>query len=256
MKSIILAAGRGERLRPITDTVPKCLVPVNGRPILEYQLAALSGSGIRKCVIVVGYLASQVEERFGSSYGGMDISYVLNQDFSSTNNMYSLWLSRHEVDDDILLLEGDLLFEAGIISDLLNTRFLDTAVLDNFDLSMDGTVVIGRGNQAARMVLKVKQTAEFDYSGALKTVNIYTFSKATMNEFVLPCAADYISSGDKNQFYEAVIADLIDRGDLTLRIHLTDGRLWREIDTPDDLIRAEADFQEAGLSWTDSSPYK
>ena len=249
MKAIILAAGRGQRLRPITDTVPKCLVPVNGRPILEYQLAALSGSGIRKCVVVVGYLASQIEQRFGSSYGGMDISYVFNPEFSSTNNIYSLWLARHEVDDDILLLEGDLLFEKDIIAELLSTRLLDTAVLDNFDLSMDGTVVIPMGNQAVRMVLKANQMAGFDYSDALKTVNIYTFSKATINESILPSAGDYISSGHRNQFYEAVIANLIDRGDLTLRIHLTNGRLWREIDTPGDLIRAEADFQEASLSW-------
>jgi NDP-sugar pyrophosphorylase family protein len=249
MKAIILAAGRGQRLRPITDTVPKCLVPVNGRPILEYQLAALSGSGIRKCVVVVGYLASQIEQRFGSSYGGMGISYVFNPEFSSTNNIYSLWLARHEVDDDILLLEGDLLFEKDIIADLLNARLLDTAVLDNFDLSMDGTVVIPMGNQAVRMVLKANQTAGFDYSDALKTVNIYTFSKATISESILPSAGDYISSGQRNQFYEAVIANLIDRGDLTLGIHLANGRLWREIDTPDDLIRAEADFQEASLSW-------
>ena len=58
---------------------------------------------------------------------------------------------------------------------------------------------------------------------------------------------DYISSGHRNQFYEAVIADLIDRGDLTLGIHRTEGRLWREIDTPSDLIKAEADFKGAGL---------
>ena len=247
MKAIILAAGRGQRLRPITDTVPKCLVPVNGRPILEYQLLALSRSGITKCVIVVGYLASQIEQRFGSRYGGMDISYIVNQDFSSTNNIYSLWLARHEVDDDILLLEADLLFDAGIIADLINARFLDTAVLDDFDPSMDGTVVIGRYNQAVSMVLKAKQMGDFDYSGALKTVNIYVFSKATMNGSILPCVGDYISSGHRNQFYEAVIADLIDRGDLTLGIHRTEGRLWREIDTPSDLIKAEADFKEAGL---------
>ena len=177
----------------------------------------------------------------------MDISYVVNQDFSSTNNIYSLWLARHEVDDDILLLEADLLFDAGIIADLINARLLDTAVLDDFDPSMDGTVVIGRDNQAVSMVLKAKQMGDFDYSGALKTVNIYIFSKATMNGSILPCVGDYISSGHRNEFYEAVIADLIDRGDLTLGIHRTEGRLWREIDTPSDLITAEVDFKEVDL---------
>ena len=115
MKAIILAAGMGTRLLPITLSVPKCLVPVNSKPILEHQLDALLKAGVRDTILVVGYLSELIFDKYGTRYGGMNIHYVRNQIYDRTNNLYSLWLARLHLDNQVLLLEGDLFFEAELL---------------------------------------------------------------------------------------------------------------------------------------------
>ena len=108
MKAVILAAGMGTRLRPLTMSFPKCLVPVNSKPILEHQLEALLTAGVRDVILVVGYLSELVSGNYGIRYGDMNIHYVQNHMYDRTNNIYSLWLARQHLDNQVLLLEGDL----------------------------------------------------------------------------------------------------------------------------------------------------
>ena len=111
MKAIILAAGMGTRLRPITSSIPKCLVPVNSKPILEHQFEALLLAGIRDVILVVGHLAELLFYKYGTSYGSLNIDYVENPRYDRTNNIYSLWLARQHLNSQVLLLEGDLVFD-------------------------------------------------------------------------------------------------------------------------------------------------
>ena len=117
MKAMILAAGMGTRLHPITKSIPKCLVPVNSKPILEHQFEALLLAGIRDVVLVVGHLAELLSEKYGSSYGGMNIHYVENRQYDRTNNIYSLWLARQHLNSQVLLLEGDLVLNPNCCKD-------------------------------------------------------------------------------------------------------------------------------------------
>jgi len=93
-KAVILAAGIGDRLRPFTDTHPKCLVIVAGVPILENALRRLSEVRTKDVVIVVGHFGDMIKDRFGHDYAGMELTYVESEDFRTTNNIYSLWLAR------------------------------------------------------------------------------------------------------------------------------------------------------------------
>ena len=128
MKSaVILAAGQGLRLRPLTDKIPKCLAAVHGKSIMSYQLAALERAGIQRCVMVVGYMAGLVRDKFGSQYNAMELSYVENKCYAETNNLYSLWLAREQIADDILLLECDIIFEDSVLSELIESPILETA---------------------------------------------------------------------------------------------------------------------------------
>ena len=120
MQAVILAAGQGSRLRPLTDHCPKCLVKVQGRSLLQYQLEALRTARISECVIVVGHRADQVRAAFGSRFGDLSITYVENDVFDRTNNIYSLWLARKAITQDVLLLEGDLIFDPELLVDLLD----------------------------------------------------------------------------------------------------------------------------------------
>ena len=177
MKAVILAAGQSTRLRPLTDHLPKCLVGVHGKPLLQYAMESLVQAGIQHCVIVVGYLGDQVQQQFGSQFGNVRLTYVINERYMETNNLYSLWLGRHELDDDILLLECDILFDVGLLNDVTQTGFPDVAVVDRFQSPMDGTVILAGRGVAKCMVLKSEQGINFDYSHALKTVNIYRLSQ-------------------------------------------------------------------------------
>ena len=242
MKAVILAAGRGTRLRPLTDYLPKCLVQVHGKSLLQYQMESLERAGIRDCIIVVGYLGEQVQQRFGPRFGNVRITYVTNELFGQTNNIYSLWLARQEMDDDILLLEGDLLFDEALLRDLDLSQCPDVAVVDGFNSSMDGTIILAQEGLTTSMVLKSKQPVGFDYQSALKTVNIYVLCRETMRQRFLPALDRYVAQGLTGEFYEAVIAQLVSQGDLRLAVHLTGSRKWTEIDTEEDLRQAERMF--------------
>ena len=251
MRGVILAAGRGTRLAPWTDTRPKCLVEVGGKPLLEYQIEALAAAGIRECVLVVGYRASQVRAHIGRWFGGVDIVYVESADYERTNNLYSLWLARHLLDDDTLLLEGDLVFDQGLIADVARHLAPDVAVVDPYTPEMDGTVVAAEGDVAEAFVLKADQGEGFDYRGSLKTVNIYKLCRMCMSRHIVPMLDAFVAAGQEDTFYEAALARLVSEGSLRLAVHHAGVRRWTEIDTEEDLHRAREMFQPSLLGARD-----
>ena len=242
MKAVILAAGQGTRLRPLTNRTPKCLVRLHDKPIMQRQMESLDKAGIKECVIVLGYRGDQVEYQFGPRFRNMEITYVYNERYEETNNIYSLWMARSLLDDDILLLESDLVFEHDLLDDLAQTAYPDVAVVDWFRPPMDGTIILAEDGLADSMVLKSQQSEDFDYSRALKTVNIYSLSRDTMSRRFLPAVEGYVEAGNTNSFYEAALAELVSRGELDMAVHLTGDRKWTEIDTVEDLREAEALF--------------
>ena len=248
MKAVILAAGQGSRLRPLTNNMPKCLVPMYRRPMMEYQMEYLDRAGFRECVIVVGYLGDMVRRRIGTRFGRINVKYVTNEVYDKTNNIYSLWLARQELNDDVLLLEGDLIYEYGLLQDMLRQRSRNVAVVDRFRPPMNGTVILAEDGVSTAMVLKSQQSPEFDFTRALKTVNIYTLSRESLSTAIVPRLDAFVSQGLTGEYYEAVMSDLIGRGELQMAVHLTGNRMWTEIDTEEELREAEQQF--AGLFTT------
>jgi choline kinase len=111
-RAVILAAGLGLRLKPLTDQAPKCLTEVNGTPILLNALHNLALLEIDTCTIVIGYLSTAIRDKVGDRYEDVRIRYVVNERYRTTNDLYSLWLARHEIERGALILEGDIFFEA------------------------------------------------------------------------------------------------------------------------------------------------
>ena len=107
---------------------------------------------------------------------------------------------------------------------------------------MDGTVILAREGLAESILLKSQQAEQFDYSYALKTVNIYSLSRDTMVRRFLPALDRYVDTGVTDVFYEAILAELVSQGKLNMAVHLTGDRKWTEIDTVEDLREAEALF--------------
>jgi choline kinase len=247
MQAVILAAGQGVRLRPMTEDCPKCLVKVQGKPMLEYQLEALVAAGVSDCVIVVGYLGAQVRHTYGDDFQGMRLRYVNNPVYDQTNNIYSLWLARGHVSDDVLLLESDLVFDPALLVDLLRTPGENVAVVDHFQPFMNGTVILANGDRARAMVLKRDQQPGFDLSVALKTVNIYKFSYATVSDLLMPALEEYVMQGQTDDYYEMVIANAVADGSMELDVLRMGSRVWAEIDTVEELADAERSGYWSGL---------
>lgn len=208
--------------------------------MLQYQLEALSEAGLRECIIVVGHRADQVRERFGARFRGLAITYVENVLFDRTNNIYSLWLARHELTDDLLLLEGDLIFEPRLLMDLLYAPYENAAMVDRYRHFMNGTVILAHGDRANAMVLKRDQAPGFDYGPALKTVNIYKFSRRAVRDELMSTLGDYVAQGFTDRYYEMAISRAISEGTLALHVVPTAQRAWAEVDTQEDLADVEA----------------
>jgi len=121
MKAIILASGVGRRLRPLTDRNPKSLLRVGGRALIDYQLEALVKHGICDIVITTGHLGKKLEE-YVRKTSVVPVQFVYNPEYERTNYIYSLWLTKGLVDDDIILLHGDLIFDSVLIKKLLDAQ--------------------------------------------------------------------------------------------------------------------------------------
>ena len=119
MKAIILSAGQGRRLLPLTERAPKCMLPVQGRPLIGRQIDALARCGVDDVTVVVGFGAGLVETGLVEHYGPRRIRTLYNPFFAITDNLVSCWVARAEMENEFLLLNGDTLFAASVLERLL-----------------------------------------------------------------------------------------------------------------------------------------
>ncbi|MEM8951893.1 MAG: phosphocholine cytidylyltransferase family protein [Pseudomonadota bacterium] len=120
MKALILSAGQGSRLLPLTADTPKCLLPIGPLNLIEWQLQSLAACGVDEVVVVTGYGSKQVDaalERWRRP--GFAIRKVFNPFFNVADNLASCWLARQEMDRDFVILNGDTLFEPEILKTVL-----------------------------------------------------------------------------------------------------------------------------------------
>lgn len=248
---ILPPAGAGTRLRPLTDHAPKALVEVNGVPILEATLRNLAAVGVRDALVVVGAHPDAVRGRYGAAFAGVRLRYVENPHFATTNNLVSLDLALRAVEGDVLLIEGDVLFEPGVLLRLLGQSGECLVAVDDYAPGMSGTAVTVPGPAAfrsegvgpvERVVLGRHQGPAFDRHGAFKTVNVYRLGADFVASRLRPHLAAYLSAGATDQYYELALAAvaLAGRGEITA-VHVG-GLVWAEIDDTADLETAAYRF--------------
>ena len=151
----------GKRLGEYTKNNTKCMVPVNGTPLIDRVLNQLSSLQLNRVVIVVGYEGKKLINYLGNERNGLKIEYVNNPVYDKTNNIYSLALAKDKLmEDDTLLIESDLIFDDGMFNLLLENPFPNLALVAKYESWMDGTMVrIDRDNNIVNFVPK----AAFDY---------------------------------------------------------------------------------------------
>ena len=235
----------GKRLGEYTKNNTKCMVPVNGTPLIDRTLNQLSKLGLNRVVIVVGYEGKKLMDYLGTERNGLKIEYVNNPIYDKTNNIYSLALAKEQLqEDDTLLIESDLIFDDGMFGLLLDNPFPNLALVAKYETWMDGTMVkIDRENNIVNFVTK----AAFNYDEVgsyYKTVNIYKFSKEFSRTKYVPFLDAYSKAVGNNEYYENVlrIISFLSKSDLKA-LPITNEK-WYEIDDKQDLDIAEALFAE------------
>ena len=236
--ALLLAAGSGNRLQPLTDSIPKCLIEINGRPILERLIDNLCDNGFKRLVIVVGYMDHCIR-RFVNEYAGdLTIEFITNPLYQTTNNIYSLWLARNKIRESFLLVESDLVFESSQLEGLL---YPNKIAISRMQPWMNGTTItIDSLNRVQAFGMGGNGYTEIT---RYKTVNIYSLSDSTWRKVVERLEL-HISSGKVNEYYEVVFKEMIADGSLSMDGVFFDPERWYEIDTPADLANAERILEE------------
>ncbi|MCZ6766399.1 MAG: aminotransferase class I/II-fold pyridoxal phosphate-dependent enzyme [bacterium] len=239
-RALILAAGRGSRLQPLTKDIPKCLVEIGGESLLERALRALASQGIAEVVVVIGYKGEVIRDRFGSSFAGVDIRYVEAPDYATTNNIRSLWDARDHLDQDLLLLEADIAFDPAVVAALLAEPGSSMAVAP-YDHTLSGTVVrCDSHRRITSFTLGADQDKRFDTTGTFKTVNIYLLREELLRNQILPRLCSAIDAGRIQDYYESIFRDCVGKSGVDMAAVDVSASRWCEID--DDRDRDAAEF--------------
>ena len=239
--ALLLAAGTGSRLSPLTDRMPKCLVEINGISILERLVDSLKSYGFKRLVIVVGHQEECIRDFLGTRAGRMEITYITSPRYKTTNNIYSLWLARNAIKEPFMLLESDIVFKMQMLKNML---WPDRMAIAKIQPWMNGTTVTIDNHQE----IDAFWASGNDSLGGrhYKTVNIYSFSTTSWG-LIKERLERHISNNNVNSYYETVFSELIAEGSLHFTPVLFGTNQCYEIDTLDDLHEAEQIFPQHAL---------
>lgn len=238
-QAIILVAGRGERLRPLTTFTPKPLLPLTGTPLLGWALRALELCGVRYVTLVTGYRGRQVEQYVRSEFGHLDAHFTRNPVYATTNTMYSLWKALGVArGQPFVLIDGDLVFDPALLDRFLRTR--GNAVLCDAQSRLDAEAVkaFGDGN---RRVSRIGKAAAGTATPLGESIGMAKFDAESSQRLFEVCNRLLLSGGARS-YYEAAFQKMMDEG---VVFHAVDvrGAKWVEIDTKADLRRARDLFE-------------
>ena len=243
MKAIILAAGMGSRLKNITKDKTKCMVEVNGESLIKRLLKQLEKYTLEEIVIVTGYKEEILKEYINNLGIKTKIKFYNNDIYDKTNNIYSLGLVEKELlNNDILLIESDLIFEDKLLKNIINSSYKNLAVVSEYESWMDGTCVRLDDENNVVDFISSQRFSFNEVENLYKTVNIYKLSKEFNQKYYIPFLKAYISSKGTNQYYESVFETLIKIIPNELKGLKIEGLKWYEIDDKQDLDIAESLF--------------
>ena len=252
--ALLLAAGKGNRLQPLTHDTPKCLTMVHEASILERLVTNLSEQGFKRLVVVTGHREQKIREFLGTHACGMKVDYIFSPLYATTNNIYSLWMAREIINEPFLLIESDLVFDASLLDDMRHPNRIAVACMQPW---MNGsTVTVNQSVNQGQFVKKFQNgiAGTFDET-RYKTVNMYSFSLPSWHS-IIEKLDQYISVGNVNNYYETVLAEMVADGSLSLKTVSFDDKPWYEIDTMEDLAEAKKLFpaDEYGTRITSNIP--
>ena len=230
MHAIILAAGRGSRLLPLTTDLPKCLLPIGNTTVLGMQLDTLFANGVKTATVITGFNAHMVEAEVSARKSGPKIKTLFNPFFQVADNLASCWMARKSMKRDFLLINGDTLFTPELLQTILAALKSDIAVTidqkgyydgDDMKVTLDGTRLTQIGK-----TLPLTET-HGESIGMLRFMNDGSkIFRGELNRLMRT------REGTKSWFLSA-IQGLAQSGQHINTINIK-GADWSELDTPED----------------------
>lgn len=234
MKAILLSAGRGKRLLPITRDIPKCLLPIAGRSVLDWQLWALEAAGVDEAVVVTGFGASWVDREIATRPPSrLRVRTRFNPLFDSSDNLVSCLAASDDMDGDFLLLNGDTLVEPEIVRRLLKSPevLVSVAVVHKPSYDADDMKVLSSLGWLDHIG---KGLAVAGVDGEAIGISLYRGDGPEV--FVDALAEVLREPGGRGRWYLSAVERLAGRG--LVRTTSVDGLGYAEIDRPEDLPAA------------------
>ena len=228
----MLSAGIGSRLMPETNNVPKALLKLNGKTILDIELENLTSSGIKDIIIVTGHKHAMMEQYIAEKHPDLNITLAKNEEFKTTNYIYSIWLTRELIDDDIILLHGDMVFKGDLLEKLLDSPSENAALINNViePPEKDFKAIIDDG------VIK-KIGVDCFGENAFLCAPIYKFSMHSFSRWLAEIEA-FVVNGNVTCYAEDAFNNIAD--EIKLSAVYYGNEFCMEIDTPEDLDIAKA----------------
>ena len=228
-RAIILAAGQGKRLLPLTEARPKCLIELSGRTLLAWQLLRLQAAGVDEAVIVTGFRADAVEAEVAALGLTMPVRLAFNPFYTVSDNTASCWIVRQEFDREILILNGDTLFGPGVAEKLLAAPPADiTVTIDRKPAYDADDMKVLTENGRLRAIGKTIEAYDAESIGFLR------FSKTGAAKFVGGVEHVLQTTDGLRRWYLSVIDELA-RAGVDVKIASIEGLEWGEMDFPQDV---------------------
>ncbi len=234
MNAVILAAGRGTRMPEITKDKPKSLIEISGKTILEREIEILTKNSIKKTYVVIGYMAEKIKNKFEDS---KDIEFIENKDFATTDNIYSLYLTRDKIrGKEFLLLNGDTVFEENIIKKLVSKKGLNLAPIDSNHYDLEELKVKEKNSIIIEILPKTAPKEQSDGS----TIGVFKFS-CEGSKILFDELEKLINEGVKNKWFEHALNNIFEKIEMH-KIDISDLK-WIEIDDEADIKKAQELFK-------------
>ena len=239
MKAVILAAGVGSRIRPLTDNCPKSLLKVGDHTILEMMISHICDCGITDIVFVLGYLQEQIKEYVTNQFPELNASFITNEHYATTNTGFSLMLARDLVaGSSFIKFDADVVFDKTILSRLIACKFDNALCIDkNIQLDAEEIKVIIKDQNR---VVKASKTVNPEEAIG-ESIGIEKISATTATLLFSELEAMMRNTQYHQEYYEAAYERLIEK-DVPFYALDISGLKWVEIDTKEDFTMAKRIF--------------
>ena len=235
MKAIILAAGVGKRLWPLSQHRPKCLIEIGGQSLLYRYFAALASVGIQRADIVVGYKQEMIRAVAESNAFGVHVQFLVNEQFHR-GSISSLWSARTALDDDVLIMDADVLFHHEILRRLVRSGYPNALLMDDsVKQTGEECMVVAEGGR----VIALTKTMPPRYDHAGEGVGFLKVRHAD-TAHVVASLRTFVDREAWQMEYEDALTGFF--RDVKVGYEVIGGLPWIEIDFPKDVEKAERDI--------------